>query len=55
MSPAGHENYRGEQLEHCTIRRIDPPGEDGIRRIRHDCNDDGYGGSDRACSTRAGA
>ncbi|MCJ2023161.1 trypsin-like peptidase domain-containing protein [Methylobacterium sp. J-067] len=45
VSPAGHENYRGESsLEHCTVRRIDPPGEDGIRRIRHDCND-GYGGS----------
>jgi hypothetical protein len=45
VSPAGHENYRGDSsLERCTIRRIDPPGEDGIRRIRHDCND-GYGGS----------
>jgi hypothetical protein len=45
VSPAGHENYRGpSSLEHCTVRHIDPPSQDGIRRIRHDCND-GYGGS----------
>lgn len=45
VSPAGHENYRGpSSLERCTIRRIDEPSEDGIRRARHDCND-GYGGS----------
>jgi len=45
VSPAGHENYHGpSSLEHCTIRRIDPPSEDEIRRARHDCND-GYGGS----------
>jgi hypothetical protein len=45
VSPAGHENYRGpSSLEHCMIRRIDPPSEDAIRRARHDCND-GYGGS----------
>ncbi|MFE1597792.1 trypsin-like peptidase domain-containing protein [Methylobacterium sp. ID0610] len=45
VSPAGHENYdRPTSLEACTIRQIDPPGEDGIRIARHDCNN-GYGGS----------
>jgi hypothetical protein len=45
VSPAGHENYRGgSSLETCTIRQVDSPGEDAIRRVRHDCND-GYGGS----------
>ncbi len=45
VSPAGHGNYRGQSsLESCTIRQIDPPSEDGIRRVRHDCNN-GYGGS----------
>lgn len=45
VSPAGHENYRGpSSLERCTIHQIDPPSEDEIRRVRHDCND-GYGGS----------
>lgn len=45
VSPAGHENYRGpSSLERCTMRQIDPPSEDEIRRVRHDCND-GYGGS----------
>lgn len=45
VSPAGHENYRGpSSLETCTIRQIDPPSEDAIRRVRHDCND-GFGGS----------
>ena len=54
VSPAGHENYRGpSSLEHCTIRRIDPPGEDAIRRARHDCND-GYGGSGSGLFDEAG-
>lgn len=45
VSPAGHENFgRATSLEACTIRQIDPPGEDGIRQARHDCNN-GYGGS----------
>ncbi len=45
VSPAGHENFgSATSLETCTIRRIDPPGEDGIRQARHDCNN-GYGGS----------
>jgi hypothetical protein len=54
VSPAGHENYRGAtSLEHCMIRRIDPPSEDGIRRVRHDCND-GYGGSGSGLFDEAG-
>lgn len=54
VSPAGHENYRGpSSLEHCTIHRIDPPSEDGIRRVRHDCND-GYGGSGSGLFDEAG-
>ncbi|HXW71161.1 MAG TPA: serine protease [Methylocella sp.] len=45
VSPAGHANYRQmTSIESCTIREIDAPSEDGIRRARHDCND-GYGGS----------
>ena len=45
VSPAGHSNYRQiTSIESCTIRQIDAPSEDGIRRARHDCND-GYGGS----------
>ena len=45
VSPAGHENYRGQSSrESCAVRRIDPPSEGAIRRARHDCND-GYGGS----------
>lgn len=45
VSPGGHANYPGQSsLEACTIHRIDPPSEDGIRRVRHDCNN-GYGGS----------
>ncbi|GJD68498.1 hypothetical protein MMMDOFMJ_1421 [Methylobacterium gnaphalii] len=45
VSPGGHENYRGpSSIETCFIRQIDPPSEDEIRRVRHDCND-GYGGS----------
>ena len=45
VSPAGHANYRQmTSIESCTIRQIDAPSEDGIRRARHDCND-GYGGS----------
>lgn len=45
VAPGGHQNYRGDSsLEACTVRRIDPPTEGGIRRARHDCND-GYGGS----------
>ncbi|RVU18388.1 trypsin-like peptidase domain-containing protein [Methylobacterium oryzihabitans] len=45
VSPAGHENFgSATSLEACTIRQIDPPGEDGIRQARHDCNN-GYGGS----------
>ncbi|MCJ2134181.1 serine protease [Methylobacterium sp. J-026] len=54
VSPAGHENYRGpSSLEGCTIRRIDPPSEDDIRRARHDCND-GYGGSGSGLFDAAG-
>ena len=54
VSPAGHENYRGpSSLERCTIHRIDPPGEDGIRRVRHSCND-GYGGSGSGLFDEAG-
>lgn len=45
VSPAGHQNYAGpSSLETCKIHQIDPPSEDAIRRVRHDCND-GYGGS----------
>jgi len=45
VSPAGHANYRQmTSIESCTVRQIDAPSEDGIRRARHDCND-GYGGS----------
>ena len=45
VSPGGHANYPGQSsLEACTIHRIDPPSEDAIRRVRHDCNN-GYGGS----------
>jgi hypothetical protein len=45
VSPAGHENYRGQgSIEACAIQQIDAPGEDDIRRARHDCND-GFGGS----------
>jgi hypothetical protein len=45
VSPGGHENYRGpSSIETCSIRQIDPPSEDAIRRARHDCND-GFGGS----------
>ncbi|GEP01207.1 hypothetical protein GCM10007887_35170 [Methylobacterium haplocladii] len=45
VSPGGHENYRGpSSLETCFVRQIDPPSEDEIRRVRHDCND-GFGGS----------
>ncbi|MET0257903.1 MAG: serine protease [Methylobacterium sp.] len=45
VSPGGHENYRGpSSLETCFVRQIDPPSEDAIRRVRHDCND-GFGGS----------
>jgi hypothetical protein len=45
VAPGGHQNYRGDSsLEACTVRRIDPPTEGGVRRARHDCND-GYGGS----------
>ncbi|MEA1834415.1 trypsin-like peptidase domain-containing protein [Methylobacterium durans] len=45
VSPAGHENFRGgSSLEACLIHQIDPPEEDAIRRVRHDCNN-GYGGS----------
>ena len=54
VSPAGHGNYRGpNSLERCTIRRIDPPGADAIRRARHDCND-GYGGSGSGLFDEAG-
>lgn len=54
VSPAGHSNYRGpSSLEHCTIRRIDPPSEAAIRRARHDCND-GYGGSGSGLFDEAG-
>lgn len=45
VSPGGHGNFRGDSsLEPCAIRYVDPPGEDAVRRVRHDCND-GYGGS----------
>lgn len=45
VSPGGHANYPGQaSLEPCAIRQIDPPSEDGIRRVRHDCSN-GFGGS----------
>jgi hypothetical protein len=45
VSPGGHANYPGQSsLEACSIRQIDPPSEDAIRRVRHDCNN-GFGGS----------
>lgn len=45
VSPGGHENYRGQgSIEVCAIQQIDAPGQDDIRRARHDCND-GFGGS----------
>ncbi|MCJ2034496.1 trypsin-like peptidase domain-containing protein [Methylobacterium sp. J-068] len=45
VSPGGHANYAGQtSLERCAIRQIDPPSEDAIRRVRHDCNN-GFGGS----------
>ena len=45
VSPGGHANYPGQSsLEVCKIRQVDPPSEDAIRRVRHDCNN-GYGGS----------
>lgn len=45
VSPGGHANYAGQSsLEACSIRQIDPPSEDAIRRVRHDCNN-GFGGS----------
>lgn len=54
VSAAGHENYRGpSSLGQCTIRRIDPPSEDAIRRARHDRND-GYGGSGSGLFDEAG-
>lgn len=54
VAPGGHQNYRGDSsLEVCTIRRIDPPTEGGIRRARHDCND-GYGGSGSGLFDEAG-
>lgn len=54
VSPAGHENYRGQSSrEACAIRRIDAPSEGGIRRARHDCND-GYGGSGSGLFDEAG-
>jgi len=54
VSPAGHENYRGQSSrESCAVRRIDPPSEGAIRRARHDCND-GYGGSGSGLFDEAG-
>jgi hypothetical protein len=54
VAPGGHQNYRGDSsLETCTVRRIDPPTEGGIRRARHDCND-GYGGSGSGLFDEAG-
>lgn len=46
VSPAGHANLRAAQtsIESCAVEAIDPVSEDGIRRVRHRCND-GYGGS----------
>lgn len=45
VSPAGHGNFHGpSSIEACEIKLVDPPTEDGIRRVRHDCND-GFGGS----------
>ena len=45
VSPAGHGNFHGpSSIESCEIKQIDSPSEDGIRRVRHDCND-GFGGS----------
>jgi len=54
VSPAGRANFHlMTSLESCTIRQIDPPSEDGIRRARHDCND-GYGGSGSRLFTQDG-
>ncbi len=54
VSPAGHQNYRGQSSREArAIRRIDPPSEDAIRRARHDCND-GYGGSGSGLFDEAG-
>lgn len=54
VSPAGHQNYAGpSSLETCKIHQIDPPSEDAIRRVRHDCND-GFGGSGSGLFDEAG-
>lgn len=40
-----HGNYSSQtSREDCTIHQVDPPSEDPIRRVRHDCNN-GFGGS----------
>ncbi|VFU08512.1 trypsin-like peptidase domain-containing protein [Methylocella tundrae] len=54
VSPAGHANFaEPSSIEACAIHEIDPPSEDGIRRVRHDCND-GYGGSGSGLFDEAG-
>lgn len=54
VSPGGHANYPGQaSLEPCAIRQIDPPSEDGIRRVRHDCSN-GFGGSGSGLFDAAG-
>ncbi len=54
VSPAGHANFRpATSIESCTLRQIDDPSEDGIRQVRHDCND-GYGGSGSGLFTTEG-
>ena len=55
VSPAGHGNLRTatSSIESCAIQAIDPPSEDGIRRVRHNCND-GFGGSGSGLFDEAG-
>jgi hypothetical protein len=54
VSPAGHANFKGmTSIESCHIHMVDPPSEDGIRRVRHDCND-GFGGSGSGLFDEAG-
>ena len=55
VSPAGHANLRNlpSSIESCAIKEVDPPSEDGIRRVRHDCND-GFGGSGSGIFDEAG-
>lgn len=55
---AGHSNLRRStsSIESCAIKEVAPPSEDGIRRVRHNCNDgyDGFGGSGSGVFDEAG-